>query len=41
MEAIADPAHEDHAEDLEWIGGSFDPARFDLDAVNAELRQLA
>ena len=41
MEAIADPAHADHDEELEWIGGSFDPARFDLDAVNAALRQLA
>lgn len=41
LEAIADPVHEDHEEELAWIGGSFDPARFDLDAVNAALRQLA
>jgi hypothetical protein len=39
--AIADTAHEDHVEYLEWIGGSFDPTRFDLDAVNTELRLLA
>jgi hypothetical protein len=41
LEAIADPAHEDHDEEVEWIGGSFDPAGFDLDAVNAALRELA
>jgi hypothetical protein len=41
LEAIADPAHEDHDEEVEWIGRSFDPAGFDLDAVNAALRELA
>jgi hypothetical protein len=41
LAALADPAHEEHDEYLEWIGGSFDPARFELAAVNAELRLLA
>lgn len=41
LEALANPAHEEHDEYLQWIGGSFDPSRFDLDAVNAELRLLA
>jgi len=38
LAALADPALEAHDAYLEWIGGSFDPSRFELDAVNAELR---
>ena len=34
LEAIADPAHENHAELLEWIGGGFDPAAFDAAEVD-------
>ena len=40
LEAIADPKHESHEDMLEWVGGEFDPERFDLDAVNRELRRL-
>jgi hypothetical protein len=40
LEALADPAHEEHDDYLQWIGGSFDSSRFDLHAVNAELRLL-
>ena len=40
LAAIRDPAHEDHATMLKWCGGAFDPATFDLDAVNAELSQI-
>jgi hypothetical protein len=40
LAAIADPAHEDHDTMLQWIGGSFDPAAFDLDAVNARLASI-
>jgi len=29
LRIIADPAHEEHQEMLEWCGGSFDPADFD------------
>lgn len=41
LAALANPAHEEHSEYLEWIGGSFDPARFELDVINSELRLLA
>ncbi len=40
LEAIADPEHEEHDEMLEWIGGEFDPAAFNMEAVNAQLRDL-
>lgn len=36
-EAIADPGHERHDELLGWLGGHFNPAAFDRDAVNARL----
>lgn len=39
LEAIADPNHEEHEDMLEWIGGSFDPQAFSIDAVNNRLRQ--
>jgi hypothetical protein len=38
LEAIRDPAHDRHEDMLEWIGGSFDPESFSLDAVNEQLR---
>ncbi len=40
VEAIENPEHERHEETLEWVGGEFDPERFDLEAVNHELRRL-
>ena len=33
LAAMTDPAHPEHAERREWMGGPFDPAAFDLDAV--------
>ena len=39
--AMADPAHPEHDEYREWVGGPFDPAAFELDAVNEELAELA
>jgi hypothetical protein len=40
-EALADSAHEQHQEMLEWLGlqtaAEFDPARFDVDEVNRAL----
>jgi hypothetical protein len=41
LEVLADPRHQDHAEILEWVGGGFDPAEFDIDAVNEELARVA
>jgi hypothetical protein len=40
LEAIRDPSHEDHHEQLEWCGGSFDPDAFDLVAVNERLSEF-
>ncbi len=40
-EVLADPAHEEHEDMLEWLGldngSEFDPARFDVDEVNGAL----
>ncbi len=33
LEAISDPAHEEHKNMLQWLGGEFDPERFDSAAV--------
>ena len=38
QEAIANPEHDEHDSYLEWVGGEFDPAAFDLDEVNERLR---
>lgn len=34
LEAVQNPSHEQHNELLEWIGGSFNPERFDIGAVS-------
>ena len=34
LDAIADPAHEQHDELLDWIGGRFDPEQFDAAEVD-------
>ena len=45
IEILADPAHEEHKERLEWLGldsgDEFDPAAFDVDDVNEALSGLA
>ncbi|MFE6055434.1 plasmid pRiA4b ORF-3 family protein [Kitasatospora sp. NPDC056446] len=45
VEILADPEHEEHEERLEWLGldsaDQFDPAAFDLGAVNATLSSHA
>ena len=38
LAAIADPRHEEHRQYLDWWGGSFDSARFELGAVNRALK---
>jgi hypothetical protein len=40
LAAIRDPAHEEHDEYLEWIGGEFDPEAFDLEEFDTALRQI-
>jgi hypothetical protein len=40
LEAVNNPKHEAHQEMLDWLGGPFDPGRFDLPKVNAALRRL-
>ena len=37
LEAIRNPKHPDHEEMMEWGGHDFDPARFDVQAVNRAL----
>ena len=39
LEAIQNPDHPEHDEYLEWVGGEFDPEAFDLDEINAALRE--
>lgn len=38
LSAIKDPKHEEHDRMLEWVGGAFDPAGFDLNEINRTLR---
>jgi hypothetical protein len=40
LEAIGNPAHAEHEDMLEWIGGKFDPEAFDLKTVNRHLAAL-
>ncbi len=40
VEAISNPDHRRHEEMLEWVGGEFDPERFDLESVNKQLRRM-
>jgi hypothetical protein len=40
VEAVGNPDHRRHDELLEWVGGDFDPERFDQEAVNTELRRM-
>jgi len=40
LNVIADPNHEEHEDMMEWLGGGFDPERFDLAGVNERLEEL-
>jgi hypothetical protein len=40
LEAINDPAHDEHDSMIEWSGGSFDPTAFRLDDIDDRLRQI-
>jgi hypothetical protein len=37
---LADPNTEEHEEMKEWVGGEWDPGRFDLEETNARLKRL-
>lgn len=37
FQIVDDPEHPEHDEMLEWLGKDFDPERFDIDEVNAQL----
>lgn len=40
LEKLADPACEERAELIEWLGGEFDPEQFDVDEVNEHHQYL-
>ena len=40
LETIQNPAHPEHEEMLEWVGGSFDPEAFDTEQINLDLKNL-
>jgi hypothetical protein len=40
LAAIRDQHHEEHQDMLEWVGGDFDPERFDLQKVNGALKKV-
>lgn len=37
LASLANPSHEEHRTNLDWVGGAFDPEHFDIMAVNSEL----
>jgi hypothetical protein len=40
LEAVADPAHDQHEELRDWLGGGFDPEAFFMDKVNRRLEPM-
>lgn len=40
LAAIKDKTHDQHEDYRAWVGGVFDPAGFDVNAVNARLRAI-
>ncbi len=41
LAAVGDPGHGEHEQWVEWVGGGFDPAEFDVAAVDKALDALA
>jgi hypothetical protein len=37
LEAMQDRGHPEHDRMVEWIGGRFDPEKFDVEAINRAL----
>lgn len=40
LKAIQNPNHKEHKEMLEWIGGEYDAAAFNLNAINQILKRF-
>jgi hypothetical protein len=40
LKAIEDPSHPEHKDILDWLGGGFDPEKFDVDMVNQRLKRI-
>lgn len=40
LDAISDPAHEEHEQMIEWCGGRFDSTALNIERINATLRQI-
>ena len=40
LDAIKNPHNEQHEELLEWIGGEFDPEKFDVTVANGKMRSV-
>jgi len=40
LDALQDPAHEEHQELRDWVGGDYDPEVFSIEAVNRILTRL-
>ena len=41
LDAISDPAHEDHKHMLEWAGGRYDPDELDIYRINLGMENMA
>ena len=41
LEAIQNVKHPDHEDMLEWVGGEFEPEKFDLKYINERLKQIS
>jgi pRiA4b ORF-3-like protein len=39
-DALADPEHDAHEDQLEWLGEGFDPERFSMGEVNQRLGEM-
>ena len=40
IEAVLEPAHPEHEDMLEWVGGEFDPDAFSIEEINENLKQI-
>ncbi|MBN1910542.1 MAG: SEC-C domain-containing protein [Pirellulales bacterium] len=40
LEILSDPDHEEHEEQLEWLGDDFDPEEFDVEQINERFSRL-